>query len=134
MSAADKIKLEEGFEQFPYKCPADKLTIGYGFNLETTPMPAAVADLWLDILIDNIDNQLRFYAWYLKLNDARKAIIIDMCYQIGVSGVLAFKSMIKSIQEDDYFAAAEHMLDSRYARQTPNRAQRNAIGMRNGFL
>ena len=40
----EKIGNEEGRSEFPYLCPGDKLTIGYGFNLESTPMPKVVAD------------------------------------------------------------------------------------------
>jgi len=131
-SKREKIAVEEGFESRVYKCPADKLTIGYGFNLEAIDMPKEVADLWLSINIGEIEDRLNTYAWYQYLNYPRQVAIVDMAYQMGISGLLGFAGMISAISEGDYHKASEEMLDSRYAKQTPARAHRNAEIMRAG--
>ena len=53
MDDAEKyIAAEEGYRQFPYRCTAGKLTIGYGFNLDDTglsePESAAILHMRID--------------------------------------------------------------------------------------
>ena len=45
-----------------------------------------------------------------------------MSYQMGVSGVARFKKTIQYLADSQYEKASKEMLDSRWARQTPNRA------------
>ena len=130
----EKIANEEGFGSRMYKCPADKWTIGNGFNLEAIEMPKVVADLWLGILIDELEEQLYIHDWYANLNHARQVVIIDMSYQMGISGMLSFRNMVNAIICGDYDEAADHMLDSKYAHQTPERASRNYRIMKEGEL
>lgn len=121
----EKIEYEEGFEDKPYHCPAGYLTIGFGFNLESTPMPRKVAEYWLNLIIRDIGDKLAAYDWFVDLDFARKVVIYDMTYQMGLSGMLAFKNMISALSNKDFDKAAKELMDSLYARQTPNRAQRN---------
>ena len=72
-------------------------------------------------------------AWQ-RCNDARKSILVSMCYQLGLAGMSNFKMMLASIREEDFDSAAFHMLDSKWARQTPNRAERHAEQMQTGVL
>jgi lysozyme len=53
-----------------------------------------------------------------------------MAYQLGPSGVVAFKKMLAALEAGDRIAAAEAALDSKWATQTPNRAQRVAALIR----
>ncbi len=47
-----------------------------------------------------------------------------MVFQLGETGVSKFKNMLKALKEGpDYQTAAIEMLDSRWAKQTPNRAE-----------
>lgn len=129
-----KIELEEGWEPLMYECPAGYLTIGYGFNLETSSMPKRVADLWVSIIVKSIDERLSKIDCYKSLNEARKVVLIDMSYQMGVDGLMRFKNMWKAIENKDYELASIEMLDSLWAKQTVNRANRNAQIMRSGDL
>ena len=56
--------------------------------------------------------------------EAVKDVIVEMCYQMGVSGFSKFKKTIDHLMRKDYKAASEEMLDSRWAKQTPNRAKK----------
>lgn len=58
--------------------------------------------------------------------------LLNMAFQLGVSGLLAFKNMIAALDREDYQAAATAALDSRWATQTPARAQRTAALIREG--
>lgn len=134
MNVLEIIKENEGFEGGMYKCPAKKLTIGYGFNLEAIEMPRHVADLWLLHIVKKTEKALDDYYFFRKLNEPRKAVILDMAYQMGIFGVSKFRDMISAINADKYELAAKEMLNSRYARQTPNRAKRNAEIMKTGVF
>ena len=46
-----------------------------------------------------------------------------MVFQLGVGGVSKFKAMWKALEENDYTTASIEMLDSRWAKQTPTRAE-----------
>lgn len=50
----------------------------------------------------------------------------NMAYQLGVSGVLRFRKMLEALRAGDREKAAEEALDSAWATQTPERAQRVA--------
>jgi len=63
--------------------------------------------------------------WWRRMSDNRQRVIINMAFQLGVSGLLAFRKAVAAMQVGDYEGAAEHMRDSAWAKtQTPNRAAR----------
>jgi len=134
LNIIEKIASEEGFSARMYKCPADKWTIGYGFNLEALDMPQAVAELWLSILVKDIKQSLYVLGWTGGLNEARRLAVTDMAYQLGVRGLCRFVKMAMALSAKDYETAANELLDSEYARQTPARAKRNADIIRSGEI
>lgn len=52
--------------------------------------------------------------------------LVNMCFQLGFSGLLLFKKMWAKLRNGDWSGAADEALDSRWAKQTPNRANRIA--------
>ena len=46
-----------------------------------------------------------------------------MCYQMGVSGFSQFKKTIYLLETEQYEDASVEMLNSLWAKQTPNRAK-----------
>lgn len=138
MTLARKIiAAEEGWRDQPYYCSEGYPTVGYGFRLagkgDQLPnfvLPRAAGDAWLDALILSIEHTMSSKT--TRMNVARSAVIVSMCYQIGIQGVLQFKRMWAAIDWQDWQAAADEMLDSRWAKQTPERAQRHAQIMRTG--
>lgn len=128
----EKIKKEEGDKARMYKCPAGYWTIGAGINLEVQEMPQDIRDLWLAVIVYDIESSVsilldRDYDVDLySLRENVQLVLIDMAYQMGVSGLFQFKKMLSAILAKDYPLAADELLNSNYARQTPNRANRNA--------
>ena len=113
---------EEGYSEKPYRCPAGKLTIGIGYNLDAgMPLDEAV------LLMRHRMDKIRY-----ALNEARQAALISMAYQMGITGVLGFKRALHAAGRGLYDTASKEMLDSNWARQTPARAQRTAYMMRYG--
>jgi lysozyme len=95
-------------------------------------MPKNVRDMWLSVIIDENEEIIEssfnseYGVYFQDLPDDARLVIQDMAYQMGVSGMLNFQNMLTAISRGLYVFAAEHLLDSNYARQTPERANRNA--------
>ncbi len=53
-------------------------------------------------------------------------VLTCMVFQMGHTGVLKFKKFLAALQRQNYVTAAAEMLDSRWAKQTPERARRLA--------
>lgn len=62
--------------------------------------------------------------WIAKLDPARKGALINMAFQMGVTGLLGFKNTLAMVEAGKYQDAAKGMLESKWAKQTPARAQR----------
>ena len=79
----------------------------------------------------------------IALNGARKiipedtidpiafGILVEMVYQMGYEGVSKFQETLRLINNENYYAASDEMLDSNWAHQTPERALRLSKIMRN---
>lgn len=139
------LKKEEGFRAKPYLCSEGFPTIGYGVKIgeKYEPLPKITitepeaAKKLIGITEANEKTCLNnpdLYRCYFHLNDARKAVMLSIAYQIGIYGILKFKKMLGALERADYSAAADEMLSSLAARQTPARWKRNAEQMRSGEL
>ena len=145
MIVIEQLKRDEGFVSHIYKCTSGKDTVGYGYNLEANPLnlsafelkevrcngvSEAIANLWLLRMVEDIEEKLsNSLEFFERLSDARKAVLINMAYQMGFSGLLKFKNTLKYLKRGDYALVSENMLNSTWAEQTPKRAQRLARQM-----
>ena len=126
------IHQEEGFRSKPYRCTSGALTIGIGYNLDAG-MPFDEAVLLMRHRIDKIRRALlERLEWFPKLNEARQAALLSMAYQMGLSGLLGFRRTLATMESGDWEKASLEMLNSKWARQTPERAQRTAYIIRYG--
>jgi lysozyme len=108
-------------------------TIGIGRCLDRKGLTTAEATLLLENDIAEIRAQLaKALPWSTVLSEARQVVLQAMAFQLGLAGLLKFRATLAAIQRGDYAAAAEGMLASLWARQTPARAARMAAMMRQG--
>ena len=142
-----RLEFHEGFRAKPYFCSAGKRTIGIGRNLEAKPFTEAERLVIKDpenitkqeayFLLENdimevirlLDNMVRCFA---KLDDERQYALIDMGFQLGLSGLCKFKNMLAAMDAGDFEKASKECLNSAYARQTPARAKRIARLIKTG--
>ena len=128
------LKKHEGLSLFLYKCPAGKLTIGYGHNIEDRGISESVAELLLeqDMLIAyrQVKNAVKCFE---RLDEARKYVLIDMCFNMGITKLMTFKKMLRALDGGDYAAAAKEMLNSKWAAQVKGRAAYLAGVMASGI-
>ena len=89
-----------------------------------------VCDRLLDDDIANKTQRLTAQLpWLAILDDARRGVLLNMAFNLGVSGVLAFKDTLHLIQIGQYHAASLAMLKSKWATQVGSRANRLARQM-----
>lgn len=135
--AAGLVKESEGLSLALYTCPAGKLSIGYGRNLEDNGITQNEAEYLLVSDLSRTARELSGYRWFDQMNDARRAALIDMHYNLGAVKFREFKRMIFALEQSDYVTAAKEMLNSKWATQYPGtkvRALRDAKILKNGGL
>lgn len=122
----DHIKEYEGLSNVLYKCTSNKVSIGYGRNLEDVGISKDEAEYLLKNDIDIALDEVSEHFDMPNLPEPAQIVLVDMCFNMGISRLLNFRNMIKAMQEDDWDKAADELLDSKYAAQTKRRARMNA--------
>lgn len=119
----DMIKRHEGFRSKPYVCPAGKLSIGYGRNIQDNGITKDEADyLFRNDLSKTLVEVSRHFPWFQHLDPVRQDVVVSMVYNMGLPKFLEFKKTIQSIQKRDFENAAKEMLLSAWAIQVKDRA------------
>lgn len=140
--AVQRLVLHEGCRLEPYRCSAGYLTIGVGRNLETNPLTAEEKRVCGDyksgitknaaffLLRNDIERvekecseQIPFWD---MLDDERQYALLDMAFNLGISGLLKFKKMLSYLGVGNYRQAAVECLASKYAKDVGQRAERIA--------
>lgn len=137
--ATNILKKEEGWRPTPYYDTLRYPTVGYGFKLagQDAPLPEfylpkEVGEVWLKYEIQAVYERL--FNRVEHLDAVRAAVLVSMCFQLGYTGLSKFKRMWAAVEASDYEEAAKEMLNSLWARQTPERAERQAEMMRTGRM
>lgn len=125
MTIQDDLIRDEGVRLTPYKDTLGVLTIGIGRNLDDVGITEEEALGLLKNDISRAEKSLdREIPWWVTRPEPVRRALINMCFQLGMSGLLAFKKMLACLQAGDYEGAKAHALDSLWAKQTPERAKR----------
>lgn len=137
-------------EHIPYLCTAKKVTIGWGHNLNASPIitdtgdiitannavPISdeVAERVLQSDIKKVQSGMESaLPWTGALPDVRYFTLVNMGFQMGIQGLLKFKRVLSAVQQKEYTQASLYMLESRWAKkQTPNRARKLSEQMKTG--
>lgn len=138
----EQLQRHEGLSLEAYYCPAGKLTIGYGHNLQAWPVHGLGEGSRIDharataLLIDDVvrvADQLDVrIPWWRELGEARQAVILNMGFNLGVEGLLGFCKMLAACERGHFVRATEEMGHSRWARQVGKRALELMDQMLNG--
>lgn len=132
-----QLKKDEDVKPCVYKDHLGWDTIGVGRLVDSRKPGAGLRPSEIDFMLQNdIDDRIealtRRLPWFQNLDDARKGVLLNMSFQMGVDGLLTFKNTLKMVEDGDYMGAARNMLLSKWATQTPARANRMAEQMRTG--
>ena len=135
----DSVKQHEGYRNKVYLDTLGKRTVGVGH--------LCVEDFWeddkeyeesflMEILEKDLSeaikgaNDLMAEHDCMDINEKAHEILIEMVFQLGKNGVSKFRKMWEALAEKNYIGASFEMLDSRWSKQTPNRAKSMAKTMK----
>ena len=135
----ESVKKHEGYRNKVYLDTLGKRTVGVGH--------LCVEDFWeddkeyeesflMEILQKDLQEAIRGAKELMEehgcadIDERAEEIIIEMVFQLGRTGVKKFRNMWKALSEHNYVGASYEMLDSKWAKQTPNRAKDMADQMK----
>ena len=127
------LEVEEGRRSKPYLDTAGKLSIGIGRNLTDN----GLRDDEIDYLFANDVHDAELDARALfpsfdSLTDTRKAVLVDMAFNMGRTTLATFAMFRRQVDLEDYDGAADDMLRSKWATQVGPRALKLSALMRKG--
>lgn len=123
MSLRDRIRKHEGCVTVPYYDSEGIMTVGIGRNLQAVPFSQDEIELMFSNDLRRARAGAKTFECYVDLDPMRQGVLTEMVFQMGVNGVSKFKKFLIAANNHDWAAAAEEMLDSKWAKQTPERAK-----------
>lgn len=124
--------VKNGERLMPYQDSVGLTTLGYGRNVEERGISFDEADYLLSNDVADVVKDCSQFTWFKLLDDVRQAVVVDMVFNIGIKRFKGFKNTIASIESGDYVMASIEMLDSKWASQVGQRAQRLSKMMSTG--
>lgn len=103
-------------------------TIGYGRNLAGKGIDADEAEAMLASDLVDAEETARGYIGghvWMALNDARRAVLVDMAHNMGAHRLYGFTLLRAAIMRQDWRRAGLEIEDSEYFRQVGRRGPRN---------
>jgi len=116
-------------------------TTGVGHNLDASPLPdgwtyplsdSQVNELLANDLVHDFNALDSHLGWWRTLTYARQRVLANMCFNMGIDGLLEFHHALGCIVAGDYDGAAAAMKASKWADEVGARANRLAAMMRDG--
>ena len=125
-----QLPIDEGVRYKPYRCTAGKLSIGVGRNLDDVGLRPDEVGLMLRNDIAEAERAARkLVPNFEQLDDARKAVVVNMAFNLGETRLAGFRNTLAAIARGDFVAAARGMRASLWAKQVGARAERLATIM-----
>lgn len=128
-----QMRFHEGVRSKVYKDHLGILTIAVGRNLEDRGLSDDEIDYLLANDIQIVENELdNGLSWWRDLDEVRQRALADLAFNMGLPRLHGFVKMLDGLQRRDYHAAADELLDSKYAKQVGARSERVANMIRTG--
>jgi len=106
--------------------------VGHNLDAEGLCEDAIMAQLRYDVAKATAAARRVCVHFWHKLNPVRQDAMVLWVFQLGEAGVAAFGPTLALIEQGRYAAASDRMLLSKWAKQTPLRAQRVAKQLERG--
>jgi lysozyme len=113
----------------PYVDTEGHLTIGYG-RLIDPALGGGISEEEAEYLLQNdmrkkaISELDKGFPWWCDMPEPAQRGLANMCFQLGLPRLKKFKKTLAYLEAGNFGEAAVECLDSRWAKQTPERAQR----------
>lgn len=114
-------KLAEGLSLKPYRCPAGKLTIGYGHNLEANGISEEIANQLLHEDLDIAESYVLKTLGHLK--EPFYSIAIDMVFNLGPKSFSSMKRLNKALADHNKDEVLTELVDSKWFLQVGYRSK-----------
>lgn len=136
MNLLQQLRREEGSVPHAYQDHLGFWTIGVGRLIDERKgggLSPEEVDFLLANDVERFTREVRAaLPWFGQLDEPRQAVLIGMAFQMGTAGLLGFKQTLAAIRDQRYMVAASLMLQSAWAKQTPERARRMARQIETG--
>src|SRR5688572_11406606 len=91
----EQLERDEGRRNRMYVDTTGHHTIGIGCNLETFTFPDHIVDAIFDIQISDVRHDIASHIpWAYMLDDVRHAVLMNLCFNMGISTLLTFKNTL----------------------------------------
>jgi len=131
----NRIQQHEGFREKPYTLEYTDAdgnlikenfqTVGVGHKIQKgEEVPTTIEGLF-ELFDKDFDVALKNAKSIIdedSISPDAFGVLVEMNFQMGKQGTLGFKKMLAALEDRNYKLAAEELLDSKFAKQTPNRA------------
>ena len=121
----DRIQQHEGFRKNTYLDTLGNETVGVGHKVIKGEEVPTTIDGLLELYDKDFDKALNNAKSIIdedSISPDAFGVLVEMNFQMGKQGTLGFKRMLDAMKDRNYKLAAEELLDSEFAKQTPNRA------------
>jgi lysozyme len=138
-----ELRRDEGVSYVEYIDSLGNPSCGVGHNLNASPLPAGWTFPLTDdqvTALENHDLSVTFASlnlhlpWWTNLDPVRQRVIANMCFNMGIAKLLGFQQTLASTQVGQYVVASTEMLQSIWANQVGERAQRLSQAMKTGVM
>jgi lysozyme len=128
--AKAQIKVDEGVRFKVYRDSLGIETVGVGRNIRDKGLSMQEVDLLLDNDLTDAERDARaIFPTFDKLSDIRKAVLLNMSFNMGRERLSKFKKLRAAVQDEDWAEADRQMILSTWATQVGARATRLAKQM-----
>jgi lysozyme len=129
---------DEDIVEYAYPDSLGYLTIGCGHLIDRRKgghLPAHIIEALLEHDITEKTAQLyERFPWVIELDDARRATLVNMTFQLGIDGLAKFVRAMAFMRNGEYTAASLEFANSLVAReQTPARWKRHCEQLKTGI-
>tara|TARA_E500000331_G_C17227594_1_gene701055 strand:+ start:1028 stop:1480 length:453 start_codon:yes stop_codon:yes gene_type:complete len=131
----EELTIDEGCKLETYLCTESVATFGIGHAVLRTD-PEWGKDIGTEVSMERVrevfeqdvancvaDCMILFKGWESYPEEAQRCWA-NMCYQLGRPRLSQFKKSIAFAEDGDWDSVATEILDSRWSKQTPERAER----------
>ncbi len=128
---------QESTKFVAYRDPRGFLTIGTGRCIDASVAGSGITQDEAALLLENdidraVHGLLARWPWIADLDPVRQAVLVNMSFNLGLSGLDGFHQTLQAIEQRRYSAAADAMLNSKWASQVGVRAVELAAQMKTG--
>ena len=113
----------EGIRLDMYQDTLGIWTLGVGHNIEEKGISQAVMELMLEEdLAEAVSELKRSVSFFSKMPEQVQEALVNLAFNMGIPRLMQFKKTLAYLRDGNFEAAADELLDSRYAEQVRRRA------------